>query len=46
MFRVDFPDKARILLEIHMGAERDLVHSHLPLNLVPVYADKVIGLLQ
>lgn len=46
MFRVDLPDKARVLLEIHMSAERDLVHRHLPLNLVPVYADKVVGLLQ
>lgn len=46
MLRIDLLDKVRVLLEIHMSGERDLIHGHLPVDLVPMHADKVVGLFQ
>jgi len=46
MLRVDLFDEIRVLLEIHVCAKRDLVDRHLPVDLVPVHSDKVVGLFQ
>ena len=46
MFGVDLFDKRRVLLEIDVRTERDLVYRHFPIDLVTVHADKVVGLFQ
>jgi hypothetical protein len=44
MRRVDLVDKARVLSEINVCAERYLVDGHLALDLLTVAADKIVRL--
>jgi hypothetical protein len=46
MLRVHFLDELTVLREIHVRTERDLVDSHLPLNLIPVGSNEIFRLFQ
>jgi hypothetical protein len=46
MLRIDLLDETGILLKVDMCTEGDLVHRHLPINLVAMNTDKVVGLFQ